>query len=108
MPGVVDEDVEVPVLVLDPLGRRVHAGRGGDVDHDRRRVVALGAQLDRRVPALRLVPRADDRHDARAAQTAGGLEAESPVRARDQSDLLHVFDPSFGGWVNETRQALLA
>src|SRR5690606_6287155 len=78
-PGVVHQDVEDPVLLLDVLGGGAHALLVGHVEPDVRLAEPLGGGA-----AALLVARAHDRGDAELAQPAGDLVADALVGSGDE------------------------
>jgi len=86
---VVDEHVEPPVLLGDPGGGGRHARLVGDVERDGLDLEPLPGQLAGRALALRGVAGGEEDEVAAGGELAGDLEADPPVRARDEDRSRH-------------------
>ena len=92
---VVHQYVEVRVILPNPCGGRLDAGRVGHVQPDARCFDTLGAQRFPGCPASRLAAAAENQRVTHPAQLAADLETDAAVGAGDQSDSLRIHDGSF-------------
>ena len=91
--GVVDQDVEPAVALLDLLHGGGDAGAVGDVQRDRFDRQALRLQVQRGFDGLFATAAGEDRVDAGFGQLADGFAADAAGGAGDQRDLgcgIHV------------------
>jgi hypothetical protein len=86
-PGVVEHDVDAPVLLHGRVHEALHLAAVGDVGGEGERLPSLGRQVVRERLEAAGAPRAQhDRRALRGEQPCGGL-AQPAARARDDDDL---------------------